>query len=183
MIGNLRAWARSPDFPLWRALAIVIEIPSQWRISRVVQFAVRQNRWRRRLASVGQSTIIYRNVVIHVPERVRIGNNAAIAEFVHIWGGGGVTIGDNVMIASHVVITSQTHDTASTTRRVNIEKPVWIENNAWIGAGAIILPGVTVGENAIVAAGAVVISDVPRDVIVAGVPARVIKDVLSLGRC
>jgi acetyltransferase-like isoleucine patch superfamily enzyme len=55
--------------------------------------------------------------------------------------------------------------------------PVVIKRNAWIGAGATILPGVTVGENAIVAAGAVVSKDVPANTVVAGVPAKVIKEI------
>lgn len=56
-------------------------------------------------------------------------------------------------------------------------KPVVIRCNAWIGAGAMILPGVTVGENAIVAAGAVVTKDVPDNAVVAGVPAKVLRNI------
>ncbi|MDE5634180.1 MAG: transferase [Muribaculaceae bacterium] len=55
--------------------------------------------------------------------------------------------------------------------------PVVIRRNAWIGAGAIILPGVTVGENAIVAAGAVVTKDVADNTVVAGIPAKYIRDI------
>jgi acetyltransferase-like isoleucine patch superfamily enzyme len=54
-------------------------------------------------------------------------------------------------------------------------KPIIIKQNAWVGAGATILPGVTIGENAVVAAGAVVSKDVPANTVVGGIPARVIK--------
>ncbi|MBP6179301.1 MAG: hypothetical protein KA473_14675 [Anaerolineales bacterium] len=97
-----------------------------------------------------------------------------MAEFVHIWGGAGVTIGDNVIIASHVAITSTTHSPKENVIKDSvIKKPVVIEKNVWIGTHAIILPGVTIGSGSVVAAGAVVNKDVPRNVIVAGVPAKV----------
>jgi acetyltransferase-like isoleucine patch superfamily enzyme len=57
-----------------------------------------------------------------------------------------------------------------------VPKPIHIKRNVWIGAGATILPGVTIGENAIVAAGAVVSRDVPANTIVGGIPAKILKD-------
>ena len=62
-------------------------------------------------------------------------------------------------------------------RQILICKPVRICKNAWVGAGATILPGVTVGENAVVAAAAVVTKDVPANTIVAGNPAKIIKTI------
>jgi acetyltransferase-like isoleucine patch superfamily enzyme len=58
-----------------------------------------------------------------------------------------------------------------------LAKPIVIKRNAWIGAGAIILPGVTVGENSVVAAGATVAKDVPANSVAAGIPAKVIKNI------
>jgi maltose O-acetyltransferase len=117
-------------------------------------------------------------VVIHTPERVSIGARCAIAEFVHMWGGGGITIGNDVMIASHAVITSLTHDTrAAVYRESLIRKPVVIEDNVWIGAGAVILPGVSIGSGSVVGAGSVVTRDVPAGTVVVGVPARAIRSV------
>jgi len=75
-----------------------------------------------------------------------------------------------------VNITSENHPIDPSDRTTLIPKPVLIKQNAWIGAGATILPGVTIGENAIVAAGAVVSRDVPAKTIVAGIPAKVIKE-------
>lgn len=134
--------------------------------------ALRHARWKARLGGLGPGTTIYPSVVIHNSELVKFGNDCAVAEFVHIWGGGCVNIGDDVLIASHAVITSLTHDTtARLFRETVVRAPVTIGDNVWVGAGAIILPGVTIGSGSIIAAGAVVTRDVPPGVTVAGVPA------------
>ena len=86
---------------------------------------------------------------------------------------GGITIEDDVMIAANVSLITNNHDFQD--RAVLTCKPVVIKRNAWIGVNATILPGVTIGENAIVAAGAVVTKDVPANALVGGVPAKFIK--------
>lgn len=129
--------------------------------------------WRARLGALGPHSRIYPNVVIHGPQHVRIGDYVEIAEFGHIWGGGGVTIGDRTVIASHTVITSQTHDPAAPDYGTSrVVKPVTIGANVWIGAGAVLMPGITVGDGAIIGAGSVVTKDVAPGTIVVGVPAR-----------
>ena len=62
-------------------------------------------------------------------------------------------------------------------KKLQYNKPVHVGNNVWFGAGCIVLPGVTIGDNAVVAAGAVVTKDVPANVVVAGVPAKVLKEI------
>ena len=119
---------------------------------------------------------LYPGIIIHSPEKVSIGMNVAIAEYVHIWGGGEVVIGANTMIAAHAVITSQSHYNQPHRRREQIRKKVVIGENVWIGASAVILPGISIGKNSIVGAGAVVTADVGENVIVAGVPARVVQN-------
>ena len=171
---------KSEEMWLWRTVAAIIEWPSSWRITRIALSRIRLNRWRLRLKSLGQGSTIYPSVVIHSPENVAVGHNVSLVEFVHIWGGGGVTIGDNTMIASHTVITSQTHGKIADTRRENVCAPVTIGRNVWVGAGAIILPGVTIGENAIIAAGAVVAKDVDSNRIVAGIPAQTVQTIPTL---
>lgn len=136
---------------------------------------IRRAYWRSYLQQMGRGCQIYPNVVIHCPGKVSLGNDVSIAEFAHIWGGGEVTIGNSVMIASHTAITSQTHLVDPATRRTNVFAPVVIGDNVWIGSGAIILPGVTVGENSVIAAGSVVTRDVPCNTLVKGTPARVSK--------
>ena len=90
---------------------------------------------------------------------------------------GGITIGDGVFIAPDVKILTEGHPEEPSRRRTLLTKPVVIGDRVWIGAGATILPGVTIGENAIVAAGAVVSRDVEPDTIVGGVPARVLRKI------
>ena len=109
--------------------------------------------------------------------RCTIGNNSGIGIKAQI---GVCHIGDNVMMAPDVVILSQNHmfdrtDIPMNRQGVSEEKPVFIGNDVWIGQRVIILPGVHVGDGAIIGAGSVVTHDVNSYDIVAGNPARVIK--------
>lgn len=117
---------------------------------------------------------------------IRIGNNVQLNDYVHIAGIKDVSIGDNVLVASRVFISDHNHgnysppDTQSNPNEIPknrplFSKPIFIDSNVWIGEGAFILPGVTVGFGAVIAAGAVVTRDVPPQTIVAGNPAKVIK--------
>lgn len=108
-------------------------------------------------------------------DRVVIGDNVMIMPDCLMMSRGGITIEDNAMIAANVQLISNNHDLHD--RQLLICKPVRVCRNAWIGAGATILPGVTVGENAVVAAGAVVTKDVVPNTIVGGNPAKFIKNV------
>ena len=89
---------------------------------------------------------------------------------------GGITIEDDVLIGPKVNLVTENHPLEPANRRALISKPIIVKRNAWIGAAATILPGVTIGENAVVAAGAVVTADVPPNTIVGGVPAKIIKN-------
>lgn len=113
---------------------------------------------------------------IESPEQIKIGADASLNPFTHMWAGGSIEIGDRTMIASHVAITSLTHDPDSPTMYTTlIAKPVRIANDVWIGTHAAILPGVTIGEHAVVAAGSIVLEDVPAYAVVAGVPAKIVR--------
>ena len=116
-------------------------------------------------------------VVIYAPERLFLGHTIDIGEFTHIRANGGVTIGDRVIIAARVTITSRTHPLQLPRARVTEDRPIVIEDDVWLGAGAIVLPGVTIGRGAVVAAGAVVTKSVEPFTVVAGVPARPIRQI------
>ena len=92
---------------------------------------------------------------------------------------GPVTIGSHVNLAQGITVTALNHNFADTSLRIDEQgvstKPVTIEDDVWVGANAVILPGVTVGRHAVIAAGAVVTKDVPPFSVVGGVPAKVLK--------
>ena len=107
--------------------------------------------------------------------RIRIGSYCLICPGVRIGAGHDIDIGDNCMMASNAYITdSDWHDIYN---RVTMGKtaPVTIENNVWIGDSAIVCKGVTIGENSIIGAGAVVVDSVPSNCVAAGNPAKIVK--------
>lgn len=106
---------------------------------------------------------------------VSIGRNVIVMPGCLMMSAGCITIEDGAMIAANVQLISNNHDLYE--RQVITCRPVHIGKNAWIGAGATILPGVTIGDNAVVGAASVVTRDVAPDTIVAGNPARVIKHI------
>ena len=115
------------------------------------------------------------------------GKNLKIGKYVFINSGcrfqdqGGITIGDGALIGHNVVMATINHGLAPEKHGDNIPAPIVLGRNVWIGANATILPGVTIGDNAVIAAGAVVTKDVPANVVVAGVPAKIMKSVLEEG--
>ena len=90
-----------------------------------------------------------------------------------------MTIGDDVMIAPNVTITAATHPVHPALRAQGLQynKPVVIGSRVWIGAGAVVLPGVTIGDGSVIGAGAVVTRDVPAGVIAVGNPCRVLREI------
>jgi acetyltransferase-like isoleucine patch superfamily enzyme len=95
-----------------------------------------------------------------------------------------ITIGNEVNLAQGVVVSALNHNYADTTRSIHTQgvstAPVIISDDVWIGANATITPGVTIGRHSVVAAGSVVTHDVPPFTIVAGVPARIIKNIEAI---
>jgi len=90
---------------------------------------------------------------------------------------GGITIEEGAFIGPHCVLATEFHPEDPATRHSLLTKPIVIGRNAWLGADVKVLAGVTIGENAIVAAGSVVTKDVPLGMIVAGSPAKVIRPI------
>ncbi|QTN24261.1 acyltransferase [Rhizobacter sp. AJA081-3] len=113
---------------------------------------------------------------------LRIGDGTYIGRLAHINAWRSVTIGRHVLIADRVFISDADHDHADPTRPILLQGdsfggPVTLGDGCWIGIGAVILPGVSVGRNAVVAANAVVTRDVPEHTVVGGIPAKVIKPI------
>ncbi len=124
---------------------------------------------------IGKGSSIHMGAVFYNAKNIRIGKDTIIGENAVLDGRERLTIGDHVDIASEVMIYNAEHD-------INDEKfkavlgPVTIGDYVFIGPRAIILPGITIGKGAVVAAGAVVTKDVPENKIVGGVPAKEIGD-------
>jgi len=124
-----------------------------------------------------KSTTIFAPFHTNFGRFISIGKNVFINHACSFLDMGGITIEDDVLIGPKVNLITENHPMDPANRRSLVCKPILIKRKAWIGAAATILPGVTVGENAIVAAGAVVSKDVPANTIVGGVPAKVIKSI------
>lgn len=125
--------------------------------------------------AIDSSTTIFLPFQINLGKFTRIGKNVFINHDCTFLDMGGITIEDDVLIGPKVCITTEGHPLNPQERKKLLVKPVVIKRNVWIGAGATILPGVTIGENSVVAAGSVVNKDVAANTVVAGVPAKVVK--------
>ncbi|OYX81443.1 MAG: acetyltransferase [Flavobacteriales bacterium 32-34-25] len=126
---------------------------------------------------IDESVTVFTPLHINYGKHTKIGKNVFINFDCAFLDLGGITIEDNVLIAPKVSLLTEGHPTAIEDRHSLIPKPIHIKKNAWIGTGATILPGVTIGENAVVAAGAVVSKDVPDNTIVGGIPAKLLKTI------
>lgn len=128
---------------------------------------------------IPESTFVAKPFHINYGKNLCLGHNIYINMNCTMLDLGGITIEDDVLIAPNVSISSEGHPIEPELRGHLFGKSVHISRGAWLGMGATILPGVTIGRHAVVAAGAVVTSDVPDNAIVAGIPARIIKMIES----
>lgn len=108
-------------------------------------------------------------------KNIHIGKNVFINMGCKFQDQGGIYIGDGALIGHNVVLATLNHAMSPKDRASMIPAPIRIGKRVWIGANATVLPGVTIGDGAIVAAGAVVTKDVPENTVVAGVPAVPIR--------
>jgi acetyltransferase-like isoleucine patch superfamily enzyme len=128
-------------------------------------------------SGIDSSTIVFAPFYTNFGQFITIGKNVFINHACSFLDMGGITIEDNVLIGPKVNLITENHPLNPSDRKSLICKPILIRRYAWIGAAATILPGVTIGENSVVAAGAVVNADVPPNTIVGGVPAKFIKSI------
>lgn len=109
-------------------------------------------------------------------KNIRVGKNVFINSCCCFQDQGGISIGDGSLIGHCVVLATINHDPNPARRGDEYARPITIGRNVWIGSHATVLPGVSIGDGAIVAAGAVVTKDVPAGSVAGGVPARIIKE-------
>jgi maltose O-acetyltransferase len=162
----------------WLCIIYDCETPSSflWKIWQIME-KLSRGATKLMLPKCGDNVNIEKNATFSI--RTEIGNNSGIGVNAHFYGK--VVIGDNVMMAPDCIIYVRNHESS----RLDIpmceqgsteERPVVIGNDVWIGGRVIILPGVKIGDGAIIGAGSVVTKDVSEYDVVAGNPARVIKN-------
>jgi acetyltransferase-like isoleucine patch superfamily enzyme len=171
---------------------IRLDDPEYYKIQEVVNrtielsaglnISTNTNQIRERLSDIidtklDESTTIFTPFHTNFGRFIQLGKRVFINHACSFLDMGGITLEDDVLIGPKVNLITENHPLEPANRRALISKPIIIKRNAWIGAAATILPGVTIGENAVVAAGAVVSKDVPANTIVGGVPAKVIKSI------
>jgi acetyltransferase-like isoleucine patch superfamily enzyme len=125
---------------------------------------------------IGSECLIQDRVYLRagVDGMIHVGDGAALNSFVQIYGHGGVTIGASTQIGPGTIITTSGHDYRATDLAQD-NAPIRLGERVWIGANCTIVPGVTIGDKAVIGAGAVVAEDIPASCVAVGVPARVIR--------
>lgn len=125
------------------------------------------------------------NVIVNTPFWYDLGYNTTVGDFFfanhncQIIDGGKVTFGNHVFIAPNCLFTTAEHALDAQQRNAGMEValPITVGSGVWFGAGVIVLGGVTIGDNSVIAAGSVVTKDIPSNVIAAGVPCRVMREI------
>jgi len=131
--------------------------------------------------SIARDSILFcTGVIAYRGKGITIGNRTGISARAYFAGQGGITIGDDVIMGPNVQIFSENHEFSSlnfTIKEQGVTKQaVVIGNNCWLGGGTIILAGVTIGDGCVVAAGSVVTKSFPSNSVIAGIPAKLIKN-------
>jgi maltose O-acetyltransferase len=132
----------------------------------------------KRLGGRGRDLTLRQGVHIIAPERVHLGDHIGIGYNTILRGNGGIRIEDYTIIGDQVILATDGHPLGEVYFNNPTSNPIHIGQNVWVAGGVIVVGGVTVGENSVIAAGAVVTEDVPPNSVVAGVPARVIKTLI-----
>ena len=111
-------------------------------------------------------------------KNIEVGEDVFINACCHFQDHGGVTLGDGCQIGHNVVFATLNHFMETEKRKMSYSAPIVLGKNVWVGSNATILQGVTIGDNSVIGAGAVVTKDVPANTVVGGVPAKFIKSIL-----
>jgi len=143
-------------------------------------YAGREARLRGILGGCGKNVRVEPPFTCDFGKNIFFGDNVFFNYNATILDGARITIGDNTIVAPNAQIYASTHPIAAAQRAggevLGCEaKPVSIGKNCWLGGGVMVLPGVTIGDNAVIGTGSVVVKDIPSNVVAAGNPCRVIR--------
>lgn len=158
----------------WRGVWSDLRLRLLADLGYVPSHRIRAYFYRRAGMSLPRSSSIHWRAEFYAPERVVVGRWCTIGDTAFLDGRSGLTIGDSVNLGSHVSIYTRQHDVDSPDF-AEVGGPVVIGDHAWVASHAIVLPGISIGEGAVVAAGAVVTKDVEPYTLVGGNPARPIR--------
>lgn len=163
-----------------RALRSVLDLRVYGHAFRLLHFYGYAHVSQVRRLTLGSNVTFAPNVSFRNAERIAIGAGSHIGEYSTLWAGnstGRITLGKKCLLAPRVTITASNYGIVQGTPVMDqpkIERDIVIGDDVWLGINTVVVAGVTIGDGAIVAAGAVVTKDVPAQAIVAGVPAKVI---------
>jgi acetyltransferase-like isoleucine patch superfamily enzyme len=166
-----------PQLPkIWEGVAETIRLSSSLNTSLTIE-EIRERLSEIIGKEIDKSTTVFIPFYTNFGKHIKIGKNVFINHACSFLDLGGITIEDDVLIGPKVNLITENHPKDPSQRKSLVLNSILIKRNAWLGAAVTVLPGVTIGENSIVAAGAVVTKDVPDDTIVGGIPAKVLKSV------
>ncbi len=153
-----------PNFSVWRLLhRLMLSISTRWSTFY----------WGRMFRNLGKGSLVLGRITVYQPYNVSIGNGTVINEGVLLNASAKLEIGNHVSVSPYAIINTGSLEYRKPMHtRGHISKPVTVRDGAWIASNAIINPGVTIGRNSVVAAGAVVTKDVPDGMVALGVPAK-----------
>lgn len=166
-----------PQLPkLWEAVAATIKLSASLNTAQSID-EIREHLSEIIGKPIDSSTTIFIPFYTNFGKHITIGKNVFINHACSFLDLGGITIEDNVLIGPKVNLITENHPIKPSERKSLVLNSIVIKQNAWLGAGVTVLPGVTIGENAIVAAGAVLTKDVAPNTIVGGVPAKLLSTI------
>jgi maltose O-acetyltransferase len=174
--------ADDPDIA--EASARALDLADAYNTTSVRQAPLRRQLLEELLGGIGEGTEIRPPLYVDYGSHLRMGARCFANFGLVALDVAPITIGDDVQIGPNVQLLTPTHPVEPEPRRDKWEaaEPIAIGDNVWLGGGAIVLPGVTIGANAVVGAGSVVTRDVPANVVVVGNPARVVRSLDEPGR-
>lgn len=167
------------DEELVREQEACLEILYDFNHTRPSQRKERDEILKKLLAEVGEGCYIEPPLHANWGKYTHLGNNVYANFNLTLVDDTDLYIGDNVMIGPNVVLTTGTHPIEPGLRKrvAQFNVPVYIGDNVWIGAGAVVMPGVHIGENSVIGAGSVVTKDIPANVVAVGNPCRVMREI------
>lgn len=176
-MGQQLSWSQSGSKIISRFYNYYLDakVALLWILGYIPFHSIRLAIFRLAGVTIGRQSTIHIGCRFYQPKNITVGEGTIIGDHATLDGRAPLTIGNHVDMASGVWIYNSQHDIHAQDMRP-IEAPVTIEDYVFIGPRAIILPGVTIGKGAVVAAGAVVTKNVPPRAIVGGIPAQVIGE-------